>query len=71
MSAKRAARQIVAALAGGRAERVLGTPANLLARAHGLFPELTIKALGVANWLLPRAPQPAGPPPTEPVFTGR
>ena len=37
MSADRAARQIVAATARGDAEKILSTPANILARFHGLF----------------------------------
>jgi len=53
MSARRAARQIVTALEQGRAERILSMPANLLARFHGLFPELTTEILGLINRLLP------------------
>lgn len=54
MSAKRAARQIIDALERGRSERILSTPANLLARFHGLFPELSVAILGLVNGLLPR-----------------
>ncbi|MGH7420298.1 MAG: SDR family NAD(P)-dependent oxidoreductase [Candidatus Rokuibacteriota bacterium] len=57
MSAERAARQIVAALRSGRAERVLSLPAKLGVLAHGLFPGLTADVLGVVNrWL----PEPEG-----------
>ena len=53
MSARRAARQIIAAIEQGRAERILSTQANLLARFHGLFPETTVAILGLVNRLLP------------------
>jgi NAD(P)-dependent dehydrogenase (short-subunit alcohol dehydrogenase family) len=53
MDAERAARQIVAATRRGDAERVLGLPANILARFHGLFPGLTADILGVVNRVLP------------------
>lgn len=45
MSAKRAARQIIDAVEQGRSERMLSTPANLQARFHGLFPELSVPIL--------------------------
>lgn len=54
MSARRAARQIIGALERGRPERILSTPANLLARFHGLFPEISVEILGLMNRLLPR-----------------
>ena len=55
MSADRAARQIVAATARGDAEKILSTPANILARFHGLFPGATADILGVVDRLiLPR-----------------
>jgi NAD(P)-dependent dehydrogenase (short-subunit alcohol dehydrogenase family) len=57
MSAARAARQIVRALERGRSERILSTPANLMARFHGLFPETTIAVLGLVNRLLPHGSQ--------------
>jgi short-subunit dehydrogenase len=57
MSAKRAARQIIQAMEQGRTERILSTPANLLARFHGLFPELSVAVLGFVNRLLPRGSQ--------------
>jgi len=53
MSADRAAKQIIAATAEGRAERILSTPANLLARFHGLFPGTTADLLGLINRGLP------------------
>jgi NAD(P)-dependent dehydrogenase (short-subunit alcohol dehydrogenase family) len=54
MSADRAARQIVEATRRGRAEKILGAQANLLARFHGLFPGLTSELLGLVDqWLLP------------------
>ena len=53
MSADRAARMIVRATAQGRAERILGLPANVLARFHGMFPGLTADMLGLVNRALP------------------
>ncbi len=53
MDAERAARQIVQATRRGEAERILGLPANLLARFHGLFPGLTADLLALANQVLP------------------
>lgn len=55
---ERAARQIVRAVRRHESERVLTTPANVLARAHGLFPGITSDLLG----LIARAvlPAPAG-----------
>lgn len=54
MSADRAARQIVDAARRGRAEKILTTQANLLARFHGLFPGLTSEILGLVDqYLLP------------------
>ncbi len=55
MSARRAARQIVAAAASGRSMRVLSVPAKVLALFHGMFPGLTTELLGVANSMLPGA----------------
>jgi short-subunit dehydrogenase len=57
MSAKRTATQIIRAIETGRAELILSTPANLLARFHGLFPELSISVLGLVNRLLPHGSQ--------------
>lgn len=54
ISGERAARQIVDATARGTAEKILTTPANVLARAHGVAPGLTAQALALVNqWLLP------------------
>jgi short-subunit dehydrogenase len=53
MSARRAARQIVASIERGRTERILGTPAKWIAWFHGLFPETTTMAMGLVNRLLP------------------
>jgi hypothetical protein len=53
MDADRAARQIVAALRDGDAERVLSLPAQLATLAHALFPELSVGVLGRINRLLP------------------
>ncbi|MFN7994848.1 MAG: SDR family oxidoreductase [Bryobacteraceae bacterium] len=53
ISAKRAARQIIEATVSGSPERILSTPANLLARFHGLFPGVTVDLLGLVNRLLP------------------
>ncbi len=58
IGADRAARQIVAATKQGRAERVLTTPAGVLALFHGLFPGITADILGLADRLL--LPQPVG-----------
>jgi NAD(P)-dependent dehydrogenase (short-subunit alcohol dehydrogenase family) len=52
MSAQRATRQIVNATKRGEAEKILTTPANLMARFHGLFPGLTADLLGVVNRLV-------------------
>ena len=54
MSARRAARQIVSAIEQGRTERILTTQANVLARFHALFPELSISVMGLVNRLLPQ-----------------
>lgn len=54
ISGERAARQIVDAASRGTAEKVLTTPANVLARAHGIAPGITSEILGLINkWLLP------------------
>lgn len=53
MSAERAARQIVAAIRRGQAEKILSTQATLLARVNGLLPGLVPNLLGFANRLLP------------------
>jgi short-subunit dehydrogenase len=53
MSAERAARQIVAAIRRGQAEKILSTQATLLARVNGLLPGLVPNLLGFASRLLP------------------
>ena len=53
MGARRAARQIIRAMEQGRAERILSTPANVAARLHGLFPEISSAILGLVARLLP------------------
>ncbi len=52
MSAERAAKQIVAAMRRGEAERVLSVPATLFARFHGAFPGTTANLLGLTNRLI-------------------
>jgi hypothetical protein len=54
LSAEDAARQIVGAIRRGDSEIILGWQATLMARLHGLLPELSSDALGVINRLLPR-----------------
>jgi NAD(P)-dependent dehydrogenase (short-subunit alcohol dehydrogenase family) len=56
MDARRAARWIVQAIRRGEAERTLGLTAEVATRFHGLFPGVTADLLGLANRLLPRAP---------------
>jgi NAD(P)-dependent dehydrogenase (short-subunit alcohol dehydrogenase family) len=53
ISAERAARAIVAACRRGDAEAILGLPAQVATRVHGLFPGLTADVLGLVNRLLP------------------
>jgi short-subunit dehydrogenase len=53
IDAERAARRIVVAMRRGERELILSLPANLLARAHGLMPGTTTRALGIVNRLLP------------------
>jgi NAD(P)-dependent dehydrogenase (short-subunit alcohol dehydrogenase family) len=55
MDAERAARRIVRALKGRELEPILSLPAQILARAHGLFPGAIIGTLALVNRLLPRA----------------
>jgi hypothetical protein len=57
MSAKRAARQVIGSLDRGRSERILSSPARLMAWFHDLFPEATLAALGTVNRLLPSGSQ--------------
>jgi NAD(P)-dependent dehydrogenase (short-subunit alcohol dehydrogenase family) len=49
MSAERASAQIIETIRTGRPERVLTTPAQLLARFHGAFPELSQAILKMVN----------------------
>jgi NAD(P)-dependent dehydrogenase (short-subunit alcohol dehydrogenase family) len=61
MGGERAAKQIVEAAARGTAEKILTTPANVLAKAHGVAPGLTAQALALVNeWLLPAGSSKAG-----------
>jgi len=55
VSARRAARTIVAAARHRRGEVVIGLPAKLLRLVHDLFPAATLRTLDVSNRLLPRA----------------
>ena len=55
MSARRAARRIVAAAKRGDAQVVLGAPAKALRLVNDLLPGLTAGSLSLANRLLPRA----------------
>ena len=60
MSARRAAREIVAAARRGDAEVTLSWQAKLLRLTHDLFPGATTDLLGVLNRLLPKADAPTG-----------
>jgi NAD(P)-dependent dehydrogenase (short-subunit alcohol dehydrogenase family) len=60
MSARRAARQIVAAARRGDAEVTLSWQAKLLRVAHDLFPGAITDLLGLVNRLLPTASGPTG-----------
>lgn len=53
MGAERAARQIIAAIRKGQAEKILSTQATLLARLNGALPGLVPDLLALANRLLP------------------
>jgi hypothetical protein len=53
MDAERAARQIVRATRRGEAFRILGLPAKVAARFHGLAPNFTSHLLAVVNQMLP------------------
>jgi NAD(P)-dependent dehydrogenase (short-subunit alcohol dehydrogenase family) len=59
VGARRAARRIVHATARGATEPVIGTPARLLRLAKRLAPRFTLRSLGVAARLMPRATAPA------------
>ncbi|HEV2735590.1 MAG TPA: SDR family NAD(P)-dependent oxidoreductase [Longimicrobiaceae bacterium] len=60
MSAERAARRIVEAVRRGEAEVTLTWQAKLLRLTHDLFPGATADLMGVANRLLPDAPDGGG-----------
>jgi NAD(P)-dependent dehydrogenase (short-subunit alcohol dehydrogenase family) len=53
IGAERAARSIVRATVRGDSEKILSVPADVLARAHNLFPGLTNSVLSLVNRLLP------------------
>lgn len=55
ISVERAARQIVNATRRRQPELAVSWQAELLARTHGALPELTLRALALANQLLPDA----------------
>jgi short-subunit dehydrogenase len=56
MDAGRAARQIVSAVKRGQAEKILTTPANMIAKLHGIAPGLSQDLLGaVAGLVLPKS----------------
>ncbi|HEV2115015.1 MAG TPA: SDR family oxidoreductase [Terriglobales bacterium] len=55
MSARRAARRIVAAIRRGQAEVILSPQARALAMIHGVAPGSTADLLGVVNRIMPRA----------------
>ena len=57
MSARRAARRIVAAVERGQAEVVVGIPAKMLRLAKDLLPNPTLAALAAADRALPSAPR--------------
>lgn len=54
MDAERAARRVVRALKRRELEPILSLPAQILTRAHGLFPGTVVAALALVNRLLPR-----------------
>jgi short-subunit dehydrogenase len=55
MSARRAARRIVAAVRRGQAEVILSPQAKAMALLHGVAPGMTADLLGVVNRVLPQA----------------
>ncbi|HVY37252.1 MAG TPA: SDR family oxidoreductase [Polyangia bacterium] len=57
MSARRAARRIVAAVERGQAEIVVGLPAKMLRLTKDLLPSATLAALAAADRALPSAPR--------------
>jgi short-subunit dehydrogenase len=55
ISARRAARKIVSATCGNRADLVISWQAKLMAEVHGIAPGLTQEAMALVNRLLPDA----------------
>ena len=56
MDVERASSQIIGAMLGGRSEHILTLPAQLLARFHGAFPELSGAVMALVNrYVLPDA----------------
>jgi len=55
ISVSRAAKQIADATASGRSELIISWQAELLARFHGIAPELTTEILGLVSRTLPSA----------------
>jgi short-subunit dehydrogenase len=49
ISAEHAARAIIRGIERGRYEEILSLPANILARLHGTFPEVTLPILSLVN----------------------
>ncbi len=54
MSAEKAAKKIVQATSHGSAEVILGFPAKMLVKFHGLLPGATTSMLGLVNRFLPK-----------------
>lgn len=58
ISAERAARSVVKSVRRGESEKILSLSADLLARFHGAFPELTGPLLSIVNkYVLPAPPE--------------
>jgi len=53
MAVERAARKIITAIRRGEAEKTLTTQAQLFARLHGAFPELTLRIMELAGRMMP------------------
>jgi NAD(P)-dependent dehydrogenase (short-subunit alcohol dehydrogenase family) len=62
ISARRAARRVVAAAREGRIEVRLGLPAHVMTVLHGIAPQLTARLMGWMNALLPEPGAAAGRP---------
>lgn len=52
-AAESAAKEIVEACRFGEAERIITSPAKMLAKVHAVYPELTLDFLGLVNRILP------------------